>query len=115
MTKSAANPRKTSISAAPAWMNPAQKRAFFDLLQLEIGWKGVVLDSEKELLGDFVCLRFRLDGLRKLMRGALRKKDAVQALSLNSQINATIAAAQKLADRLRLGDKEKAAMEYGRC
>ncbi|MER9309788.1 hypothetical protein NKI51_10760 [Mesorhizobium australicum] len=111
MTRTPAKPRKPAIPAAPTWMNPAQKRAFSDLLQLEIGWKGIVLDSEKELFGDFVCLRFRLDGLRKLMRAAFRKKDAVQALTLNSQINATIAAAQKLADRLRLGDKEKAVME----
>lgn len=117
MTKRPANPQETAVSPgpvpAPTWMNPAQKRAFFDLVALEMGWKGVVLDSQVELFGDFVCLRSRLDGLRKLMRTALRKKDASLAATLNNQINSTIDRAQRLADRLRLSDKESARLEYG--
>jgi hypothetical protein len=45
------------------------------------------------------------------MRSALRKKDAGLAVSLNSQINATVDKAQRLAAVLELHDREKAAME----
>ncbi|MBL8579548.1 MAG: hypothetical protein JNK47_20275 [Mesorhizobium sp.] len=95
-------------------MNPAQKRAFSDLCTLKMGWDRVVLDSEAELFADFVCHRARLDGLRKLMRRALRAKDDALVLSLNTAINTTVDKAQRLADRLGLARMEAAAMEHAR-
>jgi hypothetical protein len=111
MAKRTANPQKTAIPPAPAWMNMAQKREFLALVAHEIGWKGYYTETELDQLADYVDHRSRLVGLRKLMRSALRKKDAALAVSLNGQINATVDKAQRLADHLDLHDREKSAME----
>jgi hypothetical protein len=111
MLKRLSRPQETAIPPAPSWMNPAQKRAFSDLVALELGWKNYVTGSEVEAFGDMVCQRSRLAGLRRLMRAAIRRKDAALVVSLNGQINVTLSAAQKLADRLDLHQREKAAME----
>ncbi len=111
MAKRTANPQETAIPPAPTWMNPAQKREFSALVACEIGWKGYCTEAELEEFGDYVDQRARLAGLRKLMRSALRKRDAALAVSLNTAINATVDKAQRLADHLNLHDREKAAME----
>jgi hypothetical protein len=114
MAKRPANPQETAIPPAPTWMNMAQKREFSALVTLEIGWKGYATSADLEEFADYVDQRSRLAGLRKLMRSALRKKDASLAVSLNSQINATVDKAHRLAAHLNLHDREKAAMERDR-
>ncbi|WP_353642939.1 hypothetical protein [Mesorhizobium sp. WSM2239] len=111
MAKRTANPQETAILPAPTWMNMVQKREFSALVAPEIGWKGYCTEVELEELGDYVDHRSRLAGLRKLMRSALRKRDAALAVSLNGQINATVDKAHRLAGNLSLHDREKAAME----
>jgi hypothetical protein len=114
MAKRTAKPQETAIPPAPTWMNPAQKREFSALVAHEIGWKGYATETELEELADYVDQRSRLVGLRKLMRSALRKKDAGLIMPLNSQINATIDKAQRLASELSLHDREKSARERDR-
>jgi hypothetical protein len=63
-------------------MNPAEKREFSALVAHEIGWKGYCTEVELEEFGDYVDQRSRLPGMRKLMRSALRKRDAALAVSL---------------------------------
>ncbi|SFQ17675.1 hypothetical protein SAMN03159463_05872 [Mesorhizobium sp. NFR06] len=107
MIKSSSKPRKTAIPAAPAWMNPSQKRDFSALLALENGWKGFTTDIELQRFGDRVDLRGRILGMRRLMRSAMRSKDVATVLSLNSALNSTTAQAQRLEDALSLQDRQK--------
>lgn len=114
MTKAPAKPQKTAISDAPAWMNSAQKRAFSSILVLENAWKGYATSTEKARIADYLDLRTRIDGLRKMMRAAMRAKDAALVISLNGQINSTVDKAQRLEDALRLHDRQKSALERQR-
>jgi hypothetical protein len=95
-------------------MNSAQKRAFSAHLALETAWKGYATGTEKARIADYLDLRTRIDGLRKMMRAAMREKDVGLAISLNGQINATVDKAQKLEDALRLHERQKSTLERQR-
>ncbi|SJM33018.1 hypothetical protein BQ8482_330153 [Mesorhizobium delmotii] len=112
MTKSPAKPRKTAVPAAPTWMNPASKREFSALVAFENKWKGHATATETKQLADLIDLRCRLDGLRKLVRSALRKKDAALTISLNREINSTLDRCQRCEAQLRLVDRENTSKEY---
>lgn len=114
MAKSPAKPQKTAIPAAPAWMNTAQKRAFSSILALEKAWKGYATGTEMARVSDYLDLRTRIDGLRKMMRAAMRAKDAGLVIQLNGQINSTVDKAQRLEDTLRLHDRQKSTLERQR-
>ncbi|TPN45313.1 hypothetical protein FJ976_24065 [Mesorhizobium sp. B1-1-9] len=114
LARTPAKPRKTAISDAPAWMNCAQKRAFSSILVLENAWKGYATGTEKARIADYLDLRTRIDGLRKMMRAAMREKDAGMVLQLNSAINATVDKAQRLEAVLGLHDRQKTVAERER-
>ncbi|MES0161148.1 hypothetical protein [Mesorhizobium sp. C268A] len=114
MARAPAKPRKTATSDAPAWMNAAQKRAFSAILAIEKAWKGYATGVDKARFADYLDLRTRIDGLRKMMRAAMREKDVSLAISLNGQINATVDKAQRLEHALQLHDRQKSTLERQR-
>ncbi len=103
-----AKPQNSAIPTAPTWMSPAAKRLFSSLVAIEMRWKRSISCAEAALLADYCDLRVRADGLRKIMRSELRKRDDVaRLLAVSKEINATVGAAQRLAEKLELARREQ--------
>ena len=78
-------------------------------------WKPLCARSTiKARIADYLDLRTRIDGLRKMTRAAMREKDAGLAISLNGQIYATVDKAQRLEHALSLHEQQKVTLERQR-